>query len=198
MQWRRGVWLLVLAAVPGSGVAGQETAKDQQSEQTSFGAEAAPGEVLIKKPVQVPDAALQVLRDTLVRGTLNCIKNRDGLTAEQVPASWFVGSEIHLSGPGETDLVVQPADMTRESPPPYNTCLFGAHVVPFWVIRENPSGRYSLLLETYAVGLDVLDSRTNGYRDIQTEDTTAVTYTTILYQMAVAQYQLAEKKTTKP
>jgi hypothetical protein len=53
------------AAQSQTGGAPQQAAKVQQAEQTTFGAEAAPGEELIKKPVKIPDGALQVLRDTL-------------------------------------------------------------------------------------------------------------------------------------
>jgi hypothetical protein len=135
MRLKRIVWFLVLAAVFECGAVAQQPAKNQESEQTGFGAGVPPGEVAIKKPVRIPDAALQVLRDGLGPGTLDCVRNMEGLSAEQVPASWFVGSEIHLNGPDETDLVVQPADM-RESPSP-NRCLFGA-AIPVLGTQEEP------------------------------------------------------------
>jgi hypothetical protein len=166
---------------------------NQQSEQTGFNSDEVPGQVYVKKPVRIPDGALAVLRDTLSRGTANCIQDTEGLTPEQVPASWFVGSEIHLDGPEEVDLVVLPARMTSESPSP-NRCLYSAHGGPFWLLR-NINRKYELLLETYADGLGILDSRTNFYRDIQTWSTTVRTTTTLLYKMDVGQYQLAEKKT---
>ena len=194
-----GKWLmkyLVLAglfgSVFGTRIEAQKLAKDQPPEQTSFGAEALPGEVLVKEPVEIPVSALQVLRDTLSQGTIECIKNLEGLTPEQVQASWFVASKIHLDGPSETDLIVEPADM-RESPSP-NRCLFGAHAVPFWILR-NTGGKYELLLETYADCLTVLDSRTNGYRDIQVLSLTAVTTTTAVFKFTVSQYKIAERKT---
>jgi len=62
----------------------QTLQRDQQREQTKFGLEWEPGD--IKKPVEVPDGALQVLRDTLGRGTVNCLRNH-GTMLERVPAS---------------------------------------------------------------------------------------------------------------
>ena len=185
---------LSLAGAPQSQTGGvpQQAAKVQQAEQTVFAAEALPGEALIKKPANIPDGALQILRDTLHRGTINCIKNVNGMTPDQIPASWFVASEIHLDGPDQADLIVQPNDSL---PSPYpNRCLFGAHVVPFWVLG-NTNGRYGLRLETVADGLKVLDSRTNWFRDIQTYSATIAARTTLLYKVSVYQYQLAEKKT---
>lgn len=183
-----GLALTVLTAV----ALAQGDDQTHPQEQTVFSADTIPGQQQVSKPVEVPDAALQVLRDTLSRSAINCIKNVNQFTPDQVSASWFVGSEIHLNGPEELDLIVQPKDM-QQSPSP-NRCLFGAHVVPFWVLR-NKDGRYTMLLETYADALQVLNSRTNWYRDIQTFSTTATTHTSILYKMDVAQYQTSERKT---
>ena len=190
MQQTRVVWLLVLVAVLECSVVAQKPGKEQQQEQSNFGGDAGSAEEFTRKPVEIPTAALQLLRDTLHPGTIYCIEEK-GTKLDQVPASWFVGSEIHLDGPDETDLVVRPNVFKL---PEAASCLLGASEIPFWVLR-NVGGRYLLLLETYALELDVLDSRTNGYRDIQTDSATAVTRTTFLYKMDVAQYQLAEKKT---
>lgn len=198
MGCRRLALSLVLVTLFSCGVQAQKPEKDDQPEQTSFGADVGPREFM-RKPIEIPVAALEVLRDTLSmdRGTVNCLKKED-IAPEQVPASWFLASETHLDGPGEIDLIVQPnlPKIPPGGPPnvPEARCLLGANVGPFWVLR-NTRGRYGLLLETYALGLEVLDSRANGYRDIQTVSSTAVTRTTLLYKMAVAQYQLAQKKT---
>lgn len=196
MCWGPFASFLILAALLVTGADRQTVNRDGQTEQTSFGADPPPGQQFIRKPLQLPAAALQVLRDTLDRGTLNCLKH-NGITPDEVPAAWFVASEIHLDGPEEVDLIVQPnlPRIATHDLPHYEAagCLLGANVGPFWVLR-NTSGRYNLLLETYALGLEVLDSRSNFYRDIQTVASTAVTRTTILYKMAVAQYQIAENK----
>jgi hypothetical protein len=197
MRWRRFPLFLALVVLFMGCVEAQTPKKENQAEQTNFSADQPPGPEFIRKPVEVPAAALQVLRDTLARGPLNCLKH-NGITPDDVPATWFVASEIHLDGPEEVDLIVQPnlpKIMTNELPHHEAAgCLLGANIGPFWVLR-NTSGRYGLLLETYALGLEVLDSRTNFYRDIQTAAATAVAATTVVYKMAVAQYQIAEKKT---
>jgi hypothetical protein len=185
------VQLLIFGALFVNAVQAQKPAKDQEPEQTTFGSEAAPGEALIKKPVEIPDGTLQFLRDTLGRGTVNCIKNVNGLTPEQVPASWFVASRIHLDGPNEADLIVRPKDLGER--PSRNRCLFGAHAVPFWVLR-NRDGKYDLLLQTGGDGLQVLDSRTKGYRDIKALGLTAVSITFLTYQFDGEKYQPSKRE----
>jgi hypothetical protein len=144
-----------------------------------------------------PAAALLVIRDSFVRGDLNCLKHF-GTTPDEVPASWFVASEIHLDGPDEIDLIVRPNVLRIAAPDlplrEASVCMLGASVIPFWVLRNN-SGRYGLLLETHALTLEVLDSRSNFYRDIQATAHTAAAHTTVLYKMSDAQYQFAERKT---
>jgi hypothetical protein len=202
MQRRRSVWCFafaVLVAVLAVSVEAQKPAKNSQTEQTSFGADW--GDDFISKPVEIPLGALQVVRDTLsLRPEAGCLE-RKGMTPEKIPALWFAASEIHLAGPDEVDLIVQPnfpKIVSHELPSDTveaASCLLGANVGRFWVIKKNPSGRYSLLLATVALGLEVLDSRSNFYRNIQTAASTAGTTTTVLYKMSVAQYQVAEKKT---
>jgi hypothetical protein len=198
MQWRRLAWFFVLAVMLQGSVKAQRLAKDVPLEQTTFGADLGPGDGFMGKPVEIPAGALQVVKDTLHRGAVNCL-NGHNISPEMAPASWFAASVIHLDGQDELDLIVQPnlpKIVAHEVPlDDAAGCLLGANVGPFWVIRKNPSGRYGLLLETYALGLTVLDSRTNFYRDIQTVASTATTSTTITYKMAVAQYQIAEKET---
>jgi hypothetical protein len=186
------VRLLLFGVLFANAVHAQKAAKDQEPEQTDFGSDP---EVLIRKPVEIPDGALPFLRDTLSRGTINCIKNVNGLTPEQVPASWFVASEIHLDGPNDIDFIVQPKALGK-SPSP-NGCLFGAHVVPFWVLR-NRDGNYDLLLQTGGDFLQVLDSRTNGYRDVKGIGLTAVSATSVTFRFDGKKYQASEREDLKP
>ena len=182
---------LIVAALLASSVGAQnKVVKNQQAEQTSFGSDVAPGQVLIDRPVEVPKGALQVLRNT--EKVLQCIEF-EKMTPEQVPASWFTASEIHLNGPDEIDLIVQPALMTRESPPPDNSCLQGAHVAPFWVLRKRGQ-RYELLLETYADVLHVLDSRTKEYRDIEEFTTSVATIMSTTLRFDGEKYQPFERQ----
>jgi hypothetical protein len=199
MQSKQPIWRLILVVLLVSvGCGGQEqsSATSQQGEQTSFDAEPVPGEAFVKRPVVIPDSALQVLRDSLDPDRLHCIREM-GTAPEQVPASWFVASEIHLNGPNEVDLIVLPNVPRIEGDkfPATNAggCLLGAHGGGlFWVLRPGvATGTYALLLVTNGDGLKVLTSRTNGYRDIQT----GTGRTGLLYKFTALQYQLAEKRT---
>lgn len=180
--------VLAITALLGTSVSAQKTARNQQPEQTAFSSDVIPGQVAIRKPVEISEDALQVLRNT--RKVRLCIEAGQ-TTAEQVSASWFVGSEIHLNGPNEVDLIVQPRDLPEK--PSENRCLYGAHVMPFWVLRHT-AGKYELLLETYADVLLVLNSRTKGYRNIEGDTTTAQTIGSTTYRFDGEKYQPAERQ----
>jgi hypothetical protein len=194
MGSKQFVWFIVLGvllAVNEGRATGQKTATDQAPEQTVFNAEPDASQMLVKQPAEIPDSALQVLRDTLTGGIFNCLKSR-GVTPEQAPASWFLASAVHLNGPDEIDLIVLPNVPSISNPTNPGGCLLPAHGGLFWVLGPGiASGRYGLLLATYGLGLEVLNSRTNRYRDIQVGGES----TALLYKFAVQQYQLAEKKT---
>lgn len=133
----------------------------------------------VNRPVNVPEGALQILRtDTEV---LRCLKQNQ--TPNHVSASWFVASEIHLNGPEGIDLVVQPK----------NTCLFGANIGPFWVFRNTPQG-YRMVLTTRALGLEVLRSRTKGYRNIRGVRATATNTVSVLFRFDGHKYRPRNSK----
>ena len=194
MRSKQLVWCLVLTmlgADPISGARAQEPVKDQKSEQTVFDAEPDSGEMHVKRPVEIPDSALQVLRDGLTGGVFNCLKAR-GATPEQAPASWFIASAVHLNGPEEVDLIVLPNAPSVAKPTNPGGCMLPAHGGRFWVLGPGiASGRYELLLATVGLRLEILNSRTNRYRDIQIGSGR----TAELYKFMLQQYQLAEKKT---
>jgi hypothetical protein len=106
-----------------------------------------------KQPVSIPREVLVELRKEDRAQT--CLA--ESKSAKQVPASWYVASAVHLDQDGREDLVVQAA----------NPCLFGANIAPFWVFTRSKGG-YELALRVNALRLDVLDSTTNGHRDIET------------------------------
>lgn len=187
---KRIIQVLAMMMAFGQSPVGQSVTSDRQSEQTSFGAEAIPGEALVKNPVEVPKAALQVLRGALSRGELNCVRVEE-VRPEEIPSSWFVASEIHLDGPDEIDLIIQPQALSK-SPSP-NRCLFGAHAVPFWILAKADEG-YRLLLNTTGDALQVMDQRTKGYRDIEVSSLTAVTRTALILKFDGNRYQLAERR----
>jgi hypothetical protein len=175
---------------------GQNTANDLKQEQTAFEAEPDGDVMHISKPVKIPDGALQVLRD-LSRSPADCLKG-DGVTPEQVPASWFVASAVHLNGPNEVDLVVLLNEPAFAHPNHPGGCMLPANGNYFWVLGPgSESGKYRLLLESYGHGLEVLNSRTNHYRDIQIGMMSLNGATTLLFKFATQQYELAEKKEHK-
>jgi hypothetical protein len=195
MGMKQSLCFLFLAMLVVNGVSrsavGQDSANDRQPEQAIFDAEPDSGEMLVKRPVEIPDSALQVLRDTLTGGTFNCLKAM-GTTPAQAPASWFRASAVHLNGPDEVDLIVLPnvPDVAKVHNPA--RCLLGAHGGRFWVLGPGmASGRYELFLASWGLRLEVLSSRTNRYLDIQI----GTGKTTALYKFAVQQYQPAEMKT---
>lgn len=80
----------------------------------------------INKPVEIPDSALEVLRDTITGGPANCVKSR-GVTPGQASASWFIASAVHLNGPNEVDLVVLLNEPAIADPKNPGGCLLPAN-----------------------------------------------------------------------
>jgi len=79
-----------------------------------------------------------------------------GILAAEIPASWFVASEIRLSKKSLSGLVVRGE----------HECLGGAHIAQFWVLAKSTAG-YKIIFRGRGDGLSVLRARTNGYRDLQ-------------------------------
>lgn len=137
----------------------------------------------VTRPVSLPKGALDVLRRD--QRIMHCARNQN-ISADQIPARWFIASEIHLDGPAETDFVVLPRfDLDLK---PSNVCLMGANIGPFWVLAETPKG-YKLVLATSALGLVVLDSRTKGYRDIKNVSESNVV-TTVVFKFDGQKYRV--------
>ncbi len=108
----------------------------------------------IQRPVTLRRAALDALsRDASVA---YCLEN-EGLSPKELPANWFVASEIHLDGANESDLVVLPGGP--------NACFLGANTAQMWVLRNTQRG-FKLVLSQIGLGMGVLTTRTNGLRDI--------------------------------
>lgn len=173
---------------------GQNSTSDQKHEQTAFDAEPDLDVMHISKPAEIPEGALQVLRD-LSRRPADCLKDSN-VMPEQVPASWFIASAVHLSGPNEVDLVVLLNEPAIAHPNIPGGCMLPANGNYFWVLGpRSADGKYRLLLESYGHRLEVLQSRTDGYRDIQIGTAGTQGSARALYKFTVHQYQLAEKKT---
>jgi hypothetical protein len=191
-----GLVFTLIATVLLGDARGQNSTNDQKQEQTAFEAEPDGDVMHIDKPAEIPSGALEVLRD-LSRRPADCLK-RDGVTPAQVPASWFIASAVHLNGPNEVDLVVLLNEPAIAHPDVPGGCMLPANGNYFWVIGPGSgSGKYRLLIESYGHGLNVLNSRTNHYRDIQVGMVSLNGATTLLFKFATQQYELAEKKEYK-
>lgn len=69
-----------------------------------------------------------------------------------------------------------------------NPCLFGANVNPFWIFRGTDHG-HKLVLAVSVLGIEVLDHRTNGSRDIRTDSATARDVLTTIYRFDGKKYR---------
>ena len=158
---------LVLFALLIPGWSSQSKASKTAStqEQSRFSAEQAAVNEPVAHPVSLPAGALLALGTS--EDVASCVK-REGVKQDQIPASWFVASEIHLDGPKEIDFVVLPnLDMPpgSEAHGPVG-CFLGANIAAFWVVRESSNG-YQLALTVRCHDLVVSNHRTDGLRDIQ-------------------------------
>jgi hypothetical protein len=130
-------------------------------EQSTFGTEeVSPAEPRVIRPVPVPDEVLEVLKAGA--GFKSCL-DYNPLAPGQLLSSWFIASKIHLDGSDETDLVVVPSFRGKEG-----MCFESVEGIGwFWVFRK-VGGRYELALKTSGNGLEILKTKNNGYRNIQT------------------------------
>jgi hypothetical protein len=142
----------------------QHTNANEQKEQSEFGIELEVNPIL--RPVELPRAALDALSKD--KRVVFCLE-KIGLSPEELPANWFIASEIHLNGPNERDLVVLPSGRLPNTPAgeiSQNACLVGANTAEMWVLRKSQNG-FHLVLSQIGLGMSVLSTRTNGLRDIQ-------------------------------
>lgn len=138
-------------------------------EQLRFDAEEA-----IRNPTSVSEDVLQILRRDERNQT--CLAANE--SPSNIPVSWFVASEINLNHDGLTDLVVTAA----------NPCLFGANINPFWIFHGTPRGQ-QLALSVSALSLEVLNTRTKGFRDIRTTAATAKEVLITIYSFDGGEYR---------
>ena len=172
-KWLVGLCLPVLLIALAIGETSAQASRRSQKEQSHFGAE-----VAIRKATEIPTDVMSILREDKRNQT--CL--RDGESPTNITSSWFVGSRIHLNGNGDADLVVTAR----------NNCLLGANLVPFWVFRNTPQG-HELVLSVSALGLDVLNTKTNNYRDIRTGAATAQSVHTVIFKFDGKEYRAQTK-----
>ena len=158
----------------------------QEKEQTEF--QTAPDQK-ITRPAHLPRGVLQLLaKDNEVSDCLadNPIPKSGSL------AAWFAASEVHLGGPGEEDLVVLPiADGDRF------LCFHSVEGIGFFWVFRKAGKNYQLVLKTGGLGLSVLRTRHNGYRDIESDGQAGVYYTRNIYHFQNGSYREFRQITKK-
>jgi hypothetical protein len=138
----------------------QVAAFHSKNEQSSFAVEEIPGESRIRHPLPVPSEALEELQRD--KGVKSCLADNP-LESGKSLSSWFLASEIRLDGSNEADLVVVTSFLGQKS-----MCFqTPAGIALFWIFRKN-NGRYELVLRTWGGSLEVLATKTNGYRNVKT------------------------------
>jgi hypothetical protein len=143
------IWLIAVAVAPLPMALGQNPSKTANP-QTLFQLEER-----FTHPSTLPSSVLATLQaDTSNQQLFESCPTR-GIQHE-IPSSWFLAAEVDLKHGDPSGLVVR-AD---------NGCLWGANIGPFWVFRRADIG-YELFLDASALGLELLETRTNGYRDIR-------------------------------
>jgi hypothetical protein len=170
MDWKRSAIAFLLATILPLGAKAQDTkAAAQPHEQSVFGLE-----TKVDRPAKMPLDVLQILRKD--EQVLRCLSGNQ--SPDQIPASWFLASKIHLDSSEKNDFLVQPK----------NACLFGANIGPFWVFKKAPAA-YSLALKTVALGLELLSSSSSGSRDVRGTQATASKLITVVFRFDGNQYQ---------
>ncbi len=125
----------------------QITQKKNAVGQTSFSME-----FPFEQPVPLSEAAKKAIATD--RGIADVMKD-DQLSIESIPKDWFTASEVHLGPKSETDLVVMGIGIS-----------LGPYSAGFWILRQTPQG-YEIVLAVDTHDLALLDTSTNGLRDIE-------------------------------
>jgi hypothetical protein len=150
--------------------------KSSSSEQVQFSAE----DEGVKQSVSIPPDAWSILKKD--SSVLEVLASQN-LQPDQLPASWFVASEVHLDGPNRRGLVVIGKGM-----------LQGANVTTFWVFTQGPNG-LKLVLTLPAHDLSIKSTWTKGYRDIQTTMMTAGRVSTATLRFDGKEYRVSGDST---
>jgi hypothetical protein len=128
----------------------------------------------VKRPARLPAAVARMLaKDPAVQEAL---KNLDR-SADQLPSSWFLVSEVHLSSAEEKDLVV-----IGQGP------VLGGNVTSFWIFRPK-QGDFELILKCVGHNVAIKDTRSEGYRDVEMTAATADRVSRVLYKFNGSQYE---------
>lgn len=132
-------------------------------EQSHFSAE----DESVKRPSSLRrDVLSRLASDQYVAETLK----QENLTADQLPTSWFLASEVHLQDAAKSDLVVMGTGP-----------LLGANVTTFWVFGDT-THNLKMLLKATAHDLAIKPDRWKDYRNIEIDSITADRVSTVRFR----------------
>jgi hypothetical protein len=167
--------------------AAQSEPHDASKQQTTFSADT---EEPFERPIVLPAEALEALATSKLSADMlrDCAEN-EGKKVGEIPASWFVGSQIELSGLHSSGLVVRGE----------HGCFWGAHITQFWLLTKAGT-HYHVVFTGRADAFLILAKRTNGYPDLQLifvgKAGAEITYVTFEY--GIGGYTESDRKTDHP
>ena len=165
------VWLLSILVAPLPVALGQNPSETANS-QTLFQLEQK-----FTNPVPLPAPVLKTLQaDPSNHELFESCPTRGSQHA--IPSTWFVAAEVKLKRGESSGLVVRAE----------NGCLWGANVGPFWVFRHADTG-YQVVLAASALGLELLDTRTNDYSDIRLSSASGSKVHSTVFKFAAGKYR---------
>jgi hypothetical protein len=146
-------------------------------EQTSF-TESEP----MDRPVPIPQKVLKLL---LQREEVKDNLRMRGETEAEPKAQFFSASKIHLGPADEMDLIIKG-----------NEEMGGADNAWFWVVRSADKSP-AIVLWAGGDGFYILTSKSNGYRDIQTNWASPSEQLIEIYKFDGTKYKLAKSRRKK-
>jgi len=157
-------------------------------EQTAFSMEQ---EIVpVARPTNLSQAALRALaKDSAVSSCLGV----ENSSRDLPPASWFVASEIHLARADMTDLIVLPVEPPSGMKPAPNACFLGPYTTKWWILRKVAEG-YEVILTVDAHDIQVIRTKSNGYRDIEAGISSMQETTVRLYRFDRNCYKLYSER----
>jgi hypothetical protein len=119
-----------------------------------------------KRPVKIPAPVLQALR---LEAEKSCPQLKT--TQGDDMATWFSAAALDLNDGGRGDLIVKSGIW----------CLNGADNRWFWIFHNTGRG-YRLVLSGGTINVSLLRAMTHGFRDIETDMSTAAATFTDVYK----------------
>src|SRR2546423_13682058 len=172
---KRIVTALAIILLASPAVWAQRKRARQPAIQTSFGSETP-----IRRPSKLPKDVLQQLVNENTEQLKRCLETDGGSDTDL--QEYFVASMIDINNDGHPDLLVQAGKY----------CLQGAHNTAFWIFTkadQEIAPGYKLVFSKQTDWIDVLKTSTNGYRDIQAADHTAIEIFTTVWKFNGSKYQ---------